>query len=125
MVVMINNTKTLIEFLIKTYVQNIYIAVDMTVGNGFDTKMILDNFDVKKIYCFDIQKKAISNTYNLLKDKYSNYELILDNHCNFYKYINENIDLAIYNLGYLPKGDKSITTNAKDVENSIIELLKR
>ena len=41
------------------------------------------------------------------------------------KYIKENIDFAIYNLGYLPKGDKYITTNAKDVEESLKKLLEK
>lgn len=120
----INNTKTLIEFLIKNYVKNVETAIDMTVGNGYDSKMILDNFDLKKLYCFDIQQEALDNTSELLKN-YSKYELILDNHSNFYKYVDENIDFAIYNLGYLPKGDKNITTNAVDVEKSLVELLKK
>lgn len=122
--VMITNTKTLISFLIKNYIKDISIAVDMTCGNGNDAKNILDNFSVKKLYCFDIQKEAIENTQNLLKE-YFNYELILDSHVNFLKYIKENIDFAIYNLGYLPKGDKKITTNYVDVKESLIKLLDK
>ena len=40
-----------------------------------------------------------------------------------HKFVKENIDFAIYNLGYLPKGDKNITTNAVDVEKSLKKLL--
>lgn len=121
---MIKNTKTLIDFLIKNYIKDISIAVDMTCGNGIDSKNILDNFNVKKLYCFDIQKQAIENTKNLLKN-YSNYEIILESHANFEKYVKENIDFAIYNLGYLPKGDKKITTNFISVTKSLIKLLKK
>ena len=122
--VKINNTKTLIEFFMKNYISEIKVAVDMTVGNGFDSKNILEILQPEKLYCFDIQKEALENSRTLL-EKYSNCELILENHKNFYKYVKENIDFAIYNLGYLPKGDKYITTNAEDVEESLKKLLEK
>lgn len=119
----INNTKTLINFLVKNYIEKVNCAVDMTVGNGYNSKMILDNLKPEKLYCFDIQKNAIENTAKLLKN-YSNYILILDSHTNFLNYVKEKIDFAIYNLGYLPNGDKTITTNALDVEESLSKLLE-
>lgn len=119
----INNTKNLINFLVKNYIKKVNCAVDMTVGNGYDSKMILDNLNPEKLYCFDIQKNAIENTNKLLEN-YSNYILILDNHTNFLNYVKEKIDFAIYNLGYLPNGDKTITTNALDVEESLSKLLE-
>lgn len=120
--VKINNTKTLIEFFMQSYVENVEVAVDMTVGNGFDSKNILEILKPKKLYCFDIQQDALDNSKKLLED-FSNYELILENHRDFDKYVKENIDFAMYNLGYLPKGDKNITTNAVDVEKSLKKLL--
>lgn len=38
----INSTKNLIEFFMHNYVKDVKIAVDMTVGNGFDSKNILE-----------------------------------------------------------------------------------
>ncbi|WP_314720650.1 class I SAM-dependent methyltransferase [Parvimonas micra] len=122
--VKINNTKTLIEFFMKNYIDKIKVAVDMTVGNGFDSKNILEILQPEKLYCFDIQQEALDNSKILLA-KYLNCELILENHKNFDKYVKENIDFAIYNLGYLPKGDKYITTNAEDVEESLKKLLEK
>ena len=109
----INSTKNLIEFFMHNYVKDVKIAVDMTVGNGFDSKNILEILKPEKLYCFDIQQEALDNSKKLLK-QYSNFELILENHKNFDKFVKENIDFAMYNLGYLPKGDKNITTNAED-----------
>lgn len=120
--VKINNTKTLIEFFMKNYIDKIKVAVDMTVGNGFDSKNILEILQPEKLYCFDIQQEALDNS-KILLEKYLNCELILENHKNFDKFVKENIDFAIYNLGYLPKGDKNITTNAEDVEESLKKLL--
>lgn len=120
--VKINNTKTLIEFFMKNYIDKIKVAVDMTVGNGFDSKNILEILQPEKLYCFDIQQEALDNS-KILLEKYLNCELILENHKNFDKFVKENIDFAIYNLGYLPKGDKNITTNAENVEESLKKLL--
>ena len=120
----INSTKNLIEFFMKNYISEIKIAVDMTVGNGFDSKNILEILKPEKLYCFDIQQEALDNSKKLLK-QYSNFELVLENHKNFDKFVKENIDFAMYNLGYLPKGDKNITTNAEDVEESLKKLLEK
>ena len=52
---------------------------------------------------------AQESTKNLLGDK-ENFTFILDSHANIDKYIKPKVDLVIFNLGYLPKGDKNITT---------------
>ncbi len=100
--------------IIEKYVGNKIIAVDGTLGNGFDCDFLSDHF--KKVYAFDIQSIAIEN-YRA-KNK-SNVELIQDSHESLKEYIRENIDVAIYNLGFLPGGDKSITTNYSSTIKSI------
>lgn len=121
---MINNTKTLIEFYITYYIGKANICVDMTCGNGNDSKFILENLSPKKLYAFDIQEKARESTFYTLKDlNLSNFTFILDNHKHVKKYIEDKVDFAIYNLGYLPSGDKNITTLAKDVLSSLNELM--
>lgn len=86
--------------------------VDATAGNGFDTiflcKLSKDNF----VYAFDIQEKAVNNTEKLLKQNNCiNYKVILDSHENIDNYIEENIDVCLFNLGYLPQSDKIVKTN--------------
>lgn len=120
---MVNNTKDLIKFLLKNYVEKVEIAVDMTVGNGNDSKAILETLNPKKLYCFDIQEVAIENSKKLIGN-IENVKYILDSHCNLDRYVEEKIDFAIYNLGYLPNGDKSITTISKDVIESLEKLLE-
>lgn len=87
-------------------------VVDMTTGNGNDT-LFLAGIS-KKVFGFDIQSIAINNTNNLLlSNNINNYELFNCSHDNIdkvlYDYIG-NIKLILFNLGYLPCGDKSITT---------------
>ena len=40
------------------------------------------------------------------------------------EYVNELVDVAMFNLGYLPKGDKNVTTKSSSTINSIEKILK-
>lgn len=85
------------------------IIIDATLGNGFDSLFLSDK--VSKVYAFDIQQEAINKASETL-DKIGNVELILDSHINYQKYVSK-YDGVIFNLGYLPGGNKQITTTAK------------
>lgn len=85
------------------------LCIDMTVGNGNDTIFLAKI--VKHVYGFDIQKEAIMQTKQRLKDeKLNNVTLYLDNHAHLSSYGFCAIKGIIFNLGYLPHGDKKITT---------------
>lgn len=99
-------------------------AIDCTVGNGSDilylcSNMVSDSF----VTGFDIQKLALDNTETILKShSFNNYKLIHDGHENIDKYfVEESADLIIYNLGYLPKYDKNITTQ---VDTTLLSIKK-
>ncbi len=84
--------------------------VDFTMGNGHDTAYLCSLVPDGKVYAFDIQKEAIENTRKLLTEKgYNNAELILDSHANIAKYV-PSFKCGMFNLGYRPGGDKSVTT---------------
>lgn len=90
------------------------LAIDATVGNGFDSLYLLDIVTEGKLFGFDIQEEAIKKTNQLLKQhQKENYQLYQQGHEHLldtlpnYKH---KISLIIFNLGYLPKGDKSIRT---------------
>lgn len=99
--------------LLKEVIDKNSIVVDATCGNGNDT-LFLARTAAKKIYAFDIQKEAIDNTHRLLEqhELAEKCTLILDSHSNFDNYIEEKIRAVIFNLGYLPNADHSITTLA-------------
>ena len=87
------------------------IVIDMTVGNGNDTLFLSKLVSKGFIYGFDIQDIAINNTKKLLNENnITNYKLINDSHEIIDKYINKKISLILFNLGYLPNGNKNITT---------------
>lgn len=125
-----NNSLSIVKNAIEEYVEEGDIVLDATIGNGNDTLALAKRIGYKgKIYGFDIQDIAIENTKNLLikNDLLDNTILIKDSHENIHNHIKENLDFVIYNLGYLPKGDKKIKTMADSTVNSIekaLELLK-
>ena len=88
-------------------------AADFTMGNGHDTEFLSKTVGEKgKVYAFDIQEAAVNSTrQNLEKAECpKNYTLIHDSHHNCAKYIDGKIKAGMFNLGYLPGGDKNITT---------------
>ncbi len=97
-------------------------AVDFTMGNGHDTlwlsKAVGDN---GKVFAFDIQQQALDSTKKLLcENNVKNAELILDSHANVKSYVSEPVCVGMFNLGYLPGGDKSITTKHESSIAAII-----
>lgn len=110
------------HFIIKNFLENKSIAIDGTLGNGFDTDFLSENFE--KVYSFEIQKEAC-DTYK--EKNRENVEVINDSHHLFKNYINEEVDCIMYNLGFLPGGDKGVTTMHTTSLESIkigLEMLK-
>lgn len=105
--------KTLTEIahhLLKLYINSESIMVDATIGNGFDTLFLC--LHSKFVYGFDIQQQALIETQKKLLE-HSNYQLFLDSHLNIKNHITY-FDGIIFNLGYLPGGNKAISTKALD-----------
>lgn len=89
------------------------VAVDFTMGNGHDTLWLSNAVGEEgKVYAFDIQPQALMSSHKLLLESGApkNYTLILDSHSNVKEYVEEKICIGMFNLGFLPGGDKSITT---------------
>ena len=99
------------------------IAVDMTTGNGNDTLYLCTILKKGFVFGFDIQKDAIENTEKLLyKNNIINFKLFNESHENINKILKEyegKISLILFNLGYLPNGNKSIMTNHISTINAL------
>lgn len=96
--------------------QEAHVVVDGTLGNGHDALWLRENAPQAQIYGFDIQQEAINNTQKRLIDAgvdMSKIELIHDSHAMMDHYLQHEIDFLLFNFGYLPGGDKTITTKTK------------
>lgn len=120
----------LIDQYLEMFIQPNSIVIDATLGNGNDSYKMAQKMDrTGKLYGFDIQESAIENSQKQLLNLPENRPeiiLIQDSHANFHHHIQDPVNLIIYNLGYLPKGDKEITTLAESTLKSVqagLELL--
>lgn len=100
------------EFILR-HLEEGGVAVDFTMGNGHDTSFLSKTVgETGRVYAFDIQPEAIESTKKtLLSDGCpDNVTLILDSHSNVKKYVDGTINAGMFNLGFMPGGDKSKTT---------------
>lgn len=103
--------------------QGIYI--DFTMGRGRDTLFLCSLAPQGMVYSFDIQPSALEQTAELLrKNDVQNATLILDSHDNFGNYVKSEIDGGLFNLGFLPGGDRSITTCRGSTMNAVKSAMK-
>lgn len=123
-----NMTKK-VHILIDEYIEEredeLGIAVDATLGNGHDLLFLLEKLGEKStLVGIDIQEEAIENTKQRICDKKGklpqNTIFIKRSHEDMKEIVEEaklrrgdkesGVDLIMFNLGYLPTGNKAITT---------------
>lgn len=88
-------------------------VIDATCGNGQDTVFLASLVPEGRLIGFDIQQEAIEKTKERIgKERLTaKVEISLRSHATFPEdIVKESIRLIVYNLGYLPGGNKQLTT---------------
>ncbi|NIK12127.1 class I SAM-dependent methyltransferase [Alkalibacillus almallahensis] len=110
------------------------IVVDATLGNGHDSVALSQEVGPNgHVYSFDIQQSAIDQAQSLFnQNDINNITSVKLGHEQAKGYLNKqgisSIGGVIFNLGFLPGGDESITTQADSTIqaiDSLFELLMR
>lgn len=120
----ITNAVKYVKKVIEERIKPNAICIDATMGNGYDTSFMRSFLsEGGYIYAFDIQNQALEATQKRLEasKQFSKVQLIQSGHEDIDKFVKEPVDLVVYNLGYLPKGDKEITTT---YDKSLVSLKK-
>ncbi|AKC67084.1 16S rRNA (cytosine(1402)-N(4))-methyltransferase [Bacillus altitudinis] len=104
------------------------IVIDATMGNGHDTRYLADLVGKDgQVFAFDVQKEAIEQTSKRLGEHYPYVHLIHDGHEQLAEHLPAeaygHISGAVFNLGYLPGGDKTVTTQAHTTIEAINQLM--
>src|SRR5580700_11261381 len=91
------------------------LAIDATVGNGFDALFLAHRVGPKgRVLGFDVQKAALAGARELLKfvGSLDRVSFIHDSHSRLANYLpaGAGIQGAMFNLGYLPRGNRQIIT---------------
>lgn len=107
-------------------------VVDATAGNGKDAlflgELVLSETE-GELFCIDIQEEALRQTKRRLEETLSKEQLkrvylINQSHAHFPEEV-QNISLFVYNLGYLPGGDKEVVSEVKTTLESVECALSR
>uniref|UniRef100_UPI0040258B16 class I SAM-dependent methyltransferase n=1 Tax=Anaerobutyricum hallii TaxID=39488 RepID=UPI0040258B16 len=110
---------------IQQMIKEPLLCIDATAGTGKDTVFLAKLVGERgRVISMDIQEMAIEQTKKrLLKERLSNRaEVVLDSHVHMDKYAKKDrVSLIMFNLGYLPGGDHSLSTKA----DTTIEALEK
>ena len=97
-------------------------VVDATCGNGHDTLLLARLVgETGKVWAFDVQAEALAGTRSLLSKAgcLEQAELVAAGHERLAEFVREPLRAVVFNLGYLPGGDKSCVTRP---ENTVAAL---
>jgi predicted methyltransferase len=101
-------------------------VIDATMGNGHDTAFLAHLVGEEgKVIAYDIQEKALAETRKILRAQQLESRVVLNHQCH------SQMDkppvpcsAIVFNLGYLPRSDKKITTTVKTTLPAIEQALK-
>ena len=112
------NAITFVHAILRDTVKAGDVVIDATVGNGHDTQLLAELVQQHGlVYGFDVQQEAIDAARSLLGGSSERLRLICSGHETIATAIDPahrgRVKAVTFNLGYLPGGDKTITTNAE------------
>ena len=101
-----------IHRVLDEYIKEGDCCIDATMGKGGDTYYLCSKTgESGKVYAFDVQADALSQTREKLDKHKMNAELILDGHEHMKEYVKETeVSCIMFNLGYLPGGAHHLAT---------------
>lgn len=124
---------TLAQIWVERFLNRGDLAVDATVGNGYDTAFLARRVGpTGAVLGFDLQQVALDSTRaSLLRDGLlDRVTLIHDTHARLGEALSllpgGRVPQAImFNLGYLPGGDKAVTTRTEETVPALEIALER
>jgi len=100
--------------------------IDATVGNGYDTHYLAQLLNGSgEIIGYDIQHEALKQAEIHFQQLSSKQRKIISLKQQSHALFDEqNVKLIVYNLGYLPGGDKTVTTTCSTTLQSVQHALE-
>jgi 16S rRNA C1402 N4-methylase RsmH len=125
---MYDNAVTYVHKVLRDVISPGSVVVDATIGNGWDTALMTAlTADGGVVYGFDIQPVALEVTRTRIVGSAADVRLILAGHEEMRAHIDPDhygrIRAITFNLGYLPGGDKDITTHAETTRVALEQAL--
>lgn len=102
-------------------------VVDATMGNGYDTLFLCELVgEAGRVYAFDVQPQAVENTRQRLAEAgvLGRAALFCLGHEQMAEQVKEPVSAVVFNLGWLPGGDHSVTTHWETTRRAVDSALK-
>ena len=102
-------------------------VVDATMGNGHDTLFLCELVgEGGRVYAFDVQEQAVENTRKRLTEAgmMDRAALFCLGHERMAEQVKEPVAAVVFNLGWLPGGDHSVTTHWETTRQAVDSALK-
>ncbi|MBU3698914.1 MAG: 16S rRNA (cytosine(1402)-N(4))-methyltransferase [Candidatus Kapabacteria bacterium] len=122
------NAVSMVHRLLRSQLSQGDVAIDATVGNGWDTRVLADCVGRDGIvYGFDVQQIALDVARTRLAPDGADVRLMLAGHETMTMHVEPHhhgrVRAVTFNLGYLPGGEKSVTTMAATTIDAIRQAL--
>ncbi len=99
-------------------------VADATCGNGHDTLLLARLVGpAGKVWAFDVQAGALAETRALLFEEgcLDQVEMVGAGHERLAEFVGEPLRAAVFNLGYLPGGDKQLVTRPENTVTALAQ----
>ena len=103
----------LVHLFLHNFVREGNTVVDATCGNGYDTLLLARLVGAGgHVYGFDIQQQALIETGRRLAEAElsQRVDLLLAGHERLAEYVTVPAQIVLFNLGYLPGGNRTLVT---------------
>ncbi len=123
------NAVTMVHRLVRDAVRPGDVVIDATVGTGRDTQFLSECVgSTGTVYGFDVQQAALDAAQSLLNAQVQNVQLFLAGHETMIEHIPAHhhgcVRTVMFNLGYLPRGERTITTAAPTTRQALGQALR-
>lgn len=115
------------HLILTRFIQSGDTVIDATCGNGNDTLLLAELAgDTGTVWAFDIQAEAIRATSQKLEQagRAGHVMLIHGGHEQLSNYVTGNVAAVVFNLGYLPGGDRSLVTRPETTLSAFDQSMK-
>jgi len=121
----LDNALSMAQAFLAQHVEAGDVVVDATMGNGYDTEFLARLVSPGgSVFAFDTEQKALEETKIRIStiDQNSVF-LVKESHEFISRHVPQGIKAAVFNLGYLPGGDRQSTTVAAVTVRAVANLL--
>ena len=123
-VVIYENAVTFVHRVLRDVIVPGSVVIDATIGNGWDTALMARLVGAEgMVYGFDIQPIALEVTKKRLTNVAAQVRLMLIGHEEMLQMVDKEhqgkVKAVTFNLGYLPGGDRDITTQVETTKRAI------